>query len=447
MGKLLYRCQPPQCKAHPQWAKNAVIYEVNTRQFSPEGNFRGVADQLDRLKNLGVDLIWFMPVYPIGEERRKGSMGSYYSVRDYQAVNPEFGTFEEFKALVVRIHDLGMRVILDWIPNHTSRDAVWVTEHPDWYKWDEVKNEIETPWDWEDTAQLDYDNPEMRQGMVEAMQFWLRNTLIDGFRVDMAMLEPIEFWNETVPVLEKTLQQMRDGRELFMLAEAEGPQFHSVAFDATYAWELHHLLVDIAQGKVGNHPVSALRRKIVEYGLAYPADAYRLIFTSNHDENSWNKSEFDRFGLYVKQMAVLTYILPGMPLIYNGQEAGSTKQLPFFEKDCIEWEGLQTGEYTRFYQNLNELRHTHPALWSGEQGGDVYQIENTLPDRILALKRKVGERIVIALFNPTDQHADLEFHDADFNGTFHELGRQKLAELRSGAHFWIPPHGFFVYYR
>lgn len=443
MGQLLYRCQPPACKRHPEWAYDAVIYELNIRQFSTEGTFAAVFAQLPRLKDLGVDIIWFMPIYPIGKERKKGTLGSYYAVRDYCAVNPEFGSFDEFKTLVDKIHTLGMRVILDWVPNHTSRDAVWTTQHPDWYKYDPKSGEIATPYDWSDTAQLDYDNPEMRRGMTDAMLFWLRETAIDGFRVDMAMLEPIGFWNACVPELEDFMDSQSRG--LFMLAEAEGPEFHSVAFDATYSWDVHHLTVNIAQNKV-DRPAQALREKLMQEARAYPLDALRLRFTSNHDENTWSDSEFKRYGPSVKQMAALTYLLPGMPLIYNGQEAASERRLPFFEKDCVDWMGLG-GEWEDFYRELNALRHTHPALCGGAKGGDLFSMDNSLPDKVFAVKRKIGGSVVIGLFNFSGDHADLEFYDEDFDGEFSQVGSSERAILRSAKHFYLPPWGFFIYFK
>lgn len=442
MGQLLYRCQPPMCKRHPEWASRAVVYELNVRQFSPEGTFAAVREQLPRLQDLGVDVLWLMPIYPIGEERRKGSLGSYYSIRDYEAVNPEFGTFGEFKSLVDEVHNLGMRIILDWVPNHTSRDAVWIGQHPQWYKHDPDTGEIATPYDWTDTAQLNYDNPQMRRGMTEAMLFWLRETEIDGFRVDMAMLEPIEFWEACVPELEAFMGSQE--RELFMLAEAEGPEFHRVAFDATYSWDVHHLMVDIAQGKVQG-PAAALRGRLLQEAEAYPPDALRLRFTSNHDENSWNGSEFRRFGVSVRMMAALTYLLPGLPLIYNGQEAGSDRQLEFFDKDCIDWGGLN-GEWTALYRELNVLRHTYPALWGGIAGGDLYAMDNSLPDRVFAVKRRLEGGGVLGLFNLSGDHADFEVYDEDFNGEYRQVGSPEMAVLRSGTHFYLPPWGFFVYY-
>ncbi len=437
MGELLYRCQPEPCKHHPVWSRTAVIYELNVRQFSPEGNFAGVAAQLPRLRDLGVDLLWLMPIYPIGQEDRKGTLGSYYAIQDYCAVNPEFGTFDEFRQLVEQIHAHGLRVILDWVPNHTARDARWVGAHPDYYVMNPETGRPAVPFDWSDTAQLDYANPEMRRAMVGAMQFWLRETAIDGFRVDMAMLEPIDFWDTAIGALKKVRP------DLFMLAEAEGPHFHRQAFDVSYAWELHHRLVDIANGRAN---VQSLREMLRAESEAYPLDAFRMFFTSNHDENSWKGSEFDRFGPAVRTMAALTYFLPGIPLIYNGQEVASKQRLAFFDRDPIRWnEGDPS--YTLLYQRLNHLRHTHPALASGAAGGDLVSIDNSSPEQVFSAKRSLDGHTVIGLFNLSPDPIDLAFYDEEFDGEYSQLESPESALLRSGAHFYLPPWGFFLYSR
>lgn len=434
--QLLYPCQKPNGKNHPEWSYNAVIYELNTRQFSEEGNFRGVSRQLQRLKGLGVDIIWMMPIFPIGEDRRKGSLGSYYSIRDYKAVNPEFGTLDEFKDLVTEAHALGLKIILDWVPNHTSRDAVWTSQHPDWYEFDEVAGEIATPFDWSDTAKLDYANKDMCLEMINSMKFWLTDTGIDGFRVDMAMLEPIEFWNRCTPALEEVHP------DLFMLAEAEGPEFHERAFDASYAWDMHHLLVKIARGEAN---ADSMRERLRWEALHYPAEALRMQFTSNHDENSWSDTEFARMGAAAKQMAALTFILPGIPMIYNGQEVASNRKLEFFDKDLIEWNA--PNEFTRLYEDMCALRHSNPTLQSGGRGGNLWAIDNSEPWRIFAVKRTLGEHTVIGLFNFSNSGADVRFYDEDFNGTYKQIGSPLKAQLESDSNFYIAPHGFFVYYK
>lgn len=434
--KLLYPCQKTHGKKHPEWSYNAVIYELNTRQFSEDGNFKGVSRELKRLKGLGVDIIWMMPIFPIGMERRKGSLGSYYSIRDYRSVNPEFGTLEDFKELVLQAHILGLKIILDWVPNHTSRDAVWTVEHPDWYEHDATTGEIATPFDWTDTAKLDYTNQQMRQEMVDSMKFWLAETSIDGFRIDMAMLEPIDFWNWCTPQLEKVRA------DLFMLAEAEGTGFHDRAFDATYAWDMHHLFVKIARGEAN---ADTLRDRLHWESMHYPMEAFRMQFTSNHDENSWSDTEFVRMGRAAKQMAALTFILPGIPMLYNGQEVASNRKLNFFDKDLVKWNC--TNEYTQLYEEMCALRHANPALNSGERGGNLWAIDSSEQWRIFAVKRRVGERVVIALFNFSDTGADVRFYDDDFNGTYRQIGSPLDAQLKSDSNFFIPAYGYFIYYK
>mgnify|MGYP003227822814 CR=1 FL=1 len=273
---------------HPEWSYQAVIYEMNVRQLTREGTLRAAAAKLGFLRDMGIDAVWLMPVYPIGAEGRKGSLGSYYSIRDYCAVDPGLGTMGDFDAFVAEAHRLGMKVLLDWVANHTARDARWVGEKPaDWYERD-AAGAPAVPWDWTDTAKLNYANRDVWRAEADAMEFWVRRHAVDGFRCDMAMLVPVEFWNETARRLRKV------NPDLFLLAEAEEPYlFEAGAFDACYAWEMHHLMNDVAQQKVR---VTALRDYIYADRNRYPQSAMRLVFTSNHDENSWNGSEFSRLG-------------------------------------------------------------------------------------------------------------------------------------------------------
>ena len=258
---------------HPSWTRDAAIYEVNIRQFTPSGTFEEFETHLPRLKKLGVDILWLMPIHPIGVENRKGSLGSYYSVKDYLAVNPEYGTMEEFKALVEEIHDQGMYVILDWVANHCAWDNPLVTEHPDWFTKDSTGHMVPPVPDWSDVVDFNYDNPELRTWMIDALRFWVRETDIDGYRCDVAGMVPQEFWNEARAELDKI-------KPVFMLAEDENPAHHERAFDMTYSWELHHLLVRIAKGDTTAAALwTYFDRDIERYGN----DAYRMLFTDNHD--------------------------------------------------------------------------------------------------------------------------------------------------------------------
>ena len=313
---------------HPEWSYQAVIYEMNVRQLTREGTLRAAAAKLGFLRDMGIDAVWLMPVYPIGAEGRKGSLGSYYSIRDYCAVDPGLGTMGDFDAFVAEAHRLGMKVLLDWVANHTARDARWVGEKPaDWYERD-AAGAPAVPWDWTDTAKLNYANRDVWRAEADAMEFWVRRHAVDGFRCDMAMLVPVEFWNETARRLRKV------NPDLFLLAEAEEPYlFEAGAFDACYAWEMHHLMNDVAQQKVR---VTALRDYIYADRNRYPQSAMRLVFTSNHDENSWNGSEFTRMGDAREIMAAFTFVVPrGLPLVYTGQEIGYDHSFAFFDRDPI----------------------------------------------------------------------------------------------------------------
>ena len=363
---------------HPDWSSNAVIYEMNVRQYTPEGTFAAAAEELPRLQKLGVDVIWLMPIYPIGVDQRKGTLGSYYAISDYCAVNPEFGTMADFEDFLARAHDAGFKVILDWVANHTSPDAVWESGKPsDWYVRDSLGNTV-TQYDWTDIAELNYDNKDMREEMRRSMRFWL-DMGVDGFRCDMACEVPLDFWRETLPELR------REYPGTYYLAEGENPELHRDAFDASYAWELHHLLNDIAKGKKS---AADLKAYIGKDAAACPPEAFRLMFTSNHDENSWAGTEFERMGDAADVMALLTFLLPsGQPLIYTGQEIGYDHRFEFFEKDPVPaWEW---NERSDFYRSLVDMRHAHPALAAGEKGGAIEYLDTDAAD-VLVFSRSVS---------------------------------------------------------
>ena len=374
--------------AHPEWTYDSVMYEVNIRQFSPEGTFAGVEAQLPRLKDLGVDILWLMPMYEIGTEGRKGTLGSYYAISDYKKVNPEFGTMEDFEHLLAAAHDMGFKVILDWVANQTAPDNVWMTEKPDaFYERDSLGNAI-CEYDWTDTRSLNYDNQDVWFAQDDAMRFWLEKG-VDGFRCDAAGEVPAEFWKGILP------QMNADYPDIYLLAEAERDNLADPAetFDANYAWELHHLLNSLAQG---NKTVADLKDYIARDAARFPKNAYRLTFTSNHDENSWSGTEFEREGAAANACAVLCFTLPGsQPLIYTGQEIGLDRRLAFFEKDPItDW---SDNEYTVFWKRLVNLKHANPALAAGETGGPIKYFD--VPDGVIAFSRKVKGNEVIVMAN------------------------------------------------
>ena len=394
MKKLLILCLAAlslaACKktpsVHPDWTYNSVMYEVNIRQFSPEGTFAGVEEQLPRLKDLGVDILWLMPMYEIGTEGRKGTLGSYYAISDYKKVNPEFGTMEDFEHLLAKAHELGFKVILDWVANQTAPDNVWMTGKPaDFYERDSLGNAI-WEYDWTDTRSLNYENEEVWWAQDDAMRFWLEKG-VDGFRCDAAGEVPAEFWKGILPKMNK------DYPDIYLLAEAERDNLAdaSETFDANYAWELHHLLNSLAQGR---KTVADLKDYIARDAARFPKEAFRLTFTSNHDENSWSGTEFEREDAAANACAVLCFTLPGsQPLVYTGQEIGLSRRLAFFEKDPItDW---YPNEYTTFWKKLIELKHGNPALAAGEKGGPIEYID--APDGIIAFSRAVkGNKVVVA---------------------------------------------------
>src|SRR6056300_1065162 len=358
---------------------NAVIYEANIRQYSPQGSFEAFTNDLPKLKELGVDIIWLMPIYPISTTKSKGTLGSYYAVSDYQKVNSEFGTLEDVKRLIDTAHELDMYVVLDWVPNHTGWDHVWLTQHPDWYTKDENGNPTHpVGTDWTDTADLNYDNQDMRAQMLEDMKYWINETDIDGFRCDMAGMVPTDFW-------EHTIAQLRAMKPIFMLAEAWEPHLIQAGFDMVYGWETHHLSNDIANG---HKPIDDFRARMENVKQQYSNEAILMNFTSNHDENSWNGSVHERLGGAIETAAALMYTIAGMPLIYSGQEYDLDRRLLFFEKDSID---RTKGHMYDVYKKLGQLRKATKALDTGVEPASYQNIDNSANDKVLSFLREKAD--------------------------------------------------------
>ena len=397
---------------HPEWSYSAVLYELNIRQFTPEGTLNAAIERLPFLRSIGIDAIWLMPIYPIGVEGRKGTLGSYYSISDYKGVNPEFGTADDLRAFISAAHAMGIKVLLDWVANHTARDARWITERPtDWYERD-AEGVAKVPWDWTDTAKLNYANHDVWLGEIDAMRYWVEEFGVDGFRCDMAMLVPIEFWQEASEELHKIKS------DIFMLAEAEEDNLFDRAFNMSYQWNVHHIMVDIAKGA---RRVWDLRNAIHAERQRYPREAMRMSFTSNHDENSWSGSEQSRFGASLEVMTVLTFLMPStMPLIYTGQEVGYDHSFEFFERDAIPAEMYRENRTTELYRRLIALKHKERALDAGERGGDMIEIDNNAKDCMITFVREVDGSRVVAILNlsPYTIHAD--FNTGIYAGTYRD---------------------------
>lgn len=424
---------------HAQWSYSAVLYEMNIRQLTPEGTLRAAEKKLDFLREMGIDAIWLMPIYPIGEQGRKGSLGSYYSIRDYKAVNPEFGTMEDFDSFVAKAHSLGMKVLLDWVANHTARDAKWLHTKPaDWYE-READGTAKVPWDWTDTAKLNYSNHDVWRGQIDAMRFWIEQHAVDGFRCDMAMLVPIEFWQQATEVLRAIKP------DIFMLAEAEQQNLFDRAFDMCYAWEIHHLMCDIARGE---RRVWDLRNKLYANRENYPASAMRMMFTSNHDENSWSGSEFYRFGDAREVMTALSFVWEGaMPLIYTGQEVGYDHSFAFFDRDHIPAELYQPNDDTELYRRLIALKHSEAALQAGERGGRMIEIENNAKDCMMTFVREVGDSRVVAIMNLSPYTIHANYNNGIYAGEYTNAltGEKVLLPLHLEQD--IEPWGYTLLYK
>ena len=420
---------------HHEWSYGAVLYEMNVRQLTPEGTLRAAAARLEFLRDLGVDAVWLMPIYPIGEKNRKGTLGSYYSIRDYCAVNPELGTMDDFDDFVAEAHRLGMKVLMDWVANHTSRDARWIAGKPaSWYERD-ASGEPAVPWDWTDTAKLDYANRDVWEAQAAAMEFWIAWHAVDGFRCDMAMLVPIGFWQYAAARLRRVKP------DLFLLAEAEQRNlFDDGVFDACYGWEMHHLLNDVAQQRVR---VTALRDWLRADRGRYPRSAMRLAFTSNHDENSWNGSEFARMGAARGIMAAFTFVVPGgLPLIYTGQEVGYDHSFAFFDRDPIPAESYRANAYTEFYRRLTELRHANPALAAGGRGGDMVEISNNAEDCLMTFVREVPGNQVVAVMNLSPYAIETDYYTGIYAGMYTDALTGRPSELRGHV---VEPMGPWSY--
>ena len=430
-----YEPKPYVTLEHPAWTKNATIYQVNTRQFSEEGTFAAVQRELPRLKDLGVDILWLMPIHPIGEQNRKGTLGSPYSVRDYYGVNPEFGTLEDLKALVDAAHELDMYVILDWVANHTAWDNPLREQHPEWYDRDYKGDFRPTPWwDWSDIIDLDYSQPGVRQYMTEALKYWVREVGIDGYRCDVAGFVPVDFW-------ENARRELDAIRPVFMLAEWESRDLHASAFDATYAWSWYDAVRDIVNGRAG---LGQLFRYYSHRESAYPAEAFRMVGVSNHDKNAWEHTPMEAFGDAMDAVIVLSVVGDGIPMIYNGQEAGNEKQLAFFEKDPIAWREHPTG---KLYKQLFALKKSNTALWNGQWGAVMVRVWNSAPDDVLSFVRENDKDKVFAMMNLSPDEQVVTFSSGPFEGEYRDYFSGELLSVDDATELALEPWGYRVLVR
>ena len=408
-----------------EWAKCATIYEVNIRQYTPEGTFVAFQNHLPRLKEMGVDVLWFMPITSISEQVRKGSLGSYYACSSYTKVNPEFGSIVDFANLVEYAHSLGMKVIIDWVANHTGRGHEWMDLHPEWFSRDE-KGEFTERNGWDDVVDLNFSNNEMRKALIGAMQYWVRDIKIDGFRCDMAHLVPLDFWKEARKDVEII-------KPLYWLAECEEVNYHEV-FDTTYAWSLMHISEKLSKNQVKLNEVY----NVLHGYTQYPDGATKLLFTSNHDENSWNGTEYEKYGAAAKAWAIFTQTWKGISLIYSGQELPNLKRLKFFDKDQIDW--VEKPALHDFYKTLGELRKNHTAIIKG----DTYNLP-VQTDGVMAYLRQDEFSTVFVLLNLSNQHHKVQIAHEKLNGEFKNVFSGLSFDFNHSVPFELLAGDYFVY--
>ncbi|MEQ9426533.1 MAG: alpha-amylase family glycosyl hydrolase [Cyclobacteriaceae bacterium] len=422
---------PPQnALSFPEKAAPLTIYEVNIRQHTAEGTFNAFIEDLPNLQELGVGILWIMPIQKIGEKERKGPLGSYYAVADYKEVNQEFGTSEDFQRLVDSAHEMGMYVILDWVPNHTAWDHPWITSNPEYYTQNE-KGEIIYEADWTDIALLDHTNPDTRKAMIADMKFWVDEYGIDGFRQDHAGHEiPLYFWEEATEAVDPE-------DELLWLAEWDGARMH-LEFDATYAWELLHISNEVAKGeKTAQEMAEWIDKDIKEYGRK----ALRMTMITNHDENAWTGTVFERYGEGHQAFVTFIFTAYGIPMIYSGQEVGLDKRLKFFEKDTIDWSDPL--ELRPFYKKLVQLKRDNPALWAGEFGAMPEWIGDN--ENVIAFKRSQNDNTVIGLINLTRDEQQVTIDDASINGTQKDYFTGESVEINSQTALDLEPWQFLIF--
>lgn len=427
---LFFTCSFGQTQdGHPAWIMQGNIYEVNVRQFTNEGNLNAFAKHLDRLKDMGVQTVWFMPINPISLGDRKGSLGSYYAVSDYTALNPEFGTMADFKQVVQSIHARGMKVIIDWVPNHTGADHRWLVQQPDFFVKDS-NGKATMAVDWADTRQLNYKNPVLQDSMIAAMKYWVSRTDIDGFRCDVAWNVPADFWRKCIP-------QLKQMKNLFMLAEGDSAYLPQSGFDAVYPWHMFKMMEKVARGERPAFGLDSIRD---ESDRIYPTNTIQMYFTSNHDENSWNGADYKTFpGAVHAPFAVFSQTMAkSVPLIYGGQEEPVLRPLKFFDKDPMVF-----GKFERaaFYKTLLLLRQRNVALSADASFRKV----SVGDDRsVYAFVREKSGKKVLVILNFSGKPQSVAIKEKSLSGQAFNVFKSAKERLSNKA--WeLAPWGYAVY--
>jgi glycosidase len=409
------------------WGNGTNIYEVNVRQYTKEGTFKAFIEHIPRLHNMGVDILWLMPITPISVEKRQGTFGSYYAASSYTNIDPAYGTEDDFRELIKTAHFFGMKVIIDWVANHTGYDHQWTKEHADWYRKDEAGNFTEL-YGWVDVIDLNYEIPALREGMINAMKHWVRNFDIDGFRCDMARTVPVDFWIEARGECDAV-------KCLFWLAECEILNYHE-AFDLTYGWEVMRAFDKYFKDEIKFEEIKPL---LINYSQ-YPIGSRKLLFTSNHDENTYHGTEYEKYGASAKAMAVFSCTWPGIPLIYSGQEKPNYKRLEFFEKDFIDWEG--NVELHGFYKTLLTIRKKNRAL---QESASVLLLQTGSNSVLAYLCRRQHDKVLV-MMNLAKEAATFSIDHPALAGKYHDLFTGESVELKRTSTYTFQPGEYLVYH-
>lgn len=417
------------------WINNTNIYEVNLRQYTPAGTITDFAKELPRLRDMGVHTLWFMPITPIAQKKMKGTLGSYYACSDYTSVNPEFGTLDDFRNLVRQAHEMGFKIIIDWVANHTGWDHVWTKIHPEYFEHDPATNDFKVASGMDDIIELDFKNPALRKAMIDAMKFWITECNIDGFRCDLAFWVELDFWLEARAELEKT-------KTLFWLAESdpiEHPEYFQ-AFDACYTWAWMHKTEDFCKKQL---PLSTLDSVLKQYDSICGNTHIPLWFTTNHDENSWNGTEYEKYGDAAKALAVFSFTWNGMPMIYTGQELPNTKRLKFFDRDTVEWNGHY--QLHDFYKTLLALKTNSPALRTADAAVTTHLLTTSAQENVLAYLRKNGNSEVLVLLNLSNEKKLVEIDDAAVKGNYTDVFSKASSDFGGNKVLEMQPWEYLVF--
>lgn len=416
------------------WAATTNIYEVNTRQYTVEGTFNAFAKEIPRLKAMGVETLWFMPITPIAQKNKKGTLGSPYACSDYTSINPEFGTLDDFQKLVKEAHAQGMKVIIDWVANHTGWDHVWTKSNPDYYLKDSATGDFQIASGMDDIIELDYKNPALRKAMIDAMKYWVETCDIDGFRCDLAAWVEVDFWEEARP-------QVDSVKHLFWLGEfdeLDNPDYGKV-FDASYTWSWMHKTREFYQKGLSLPTLDSLLSRYNAIGDG----SMRAWFTSNHDENTWNGTEYEKYGDMAEALAVFSATWNGVPLLYNGQELPNLKRLEFFEKDVIQW----TGDYAKagFYKTLLNLKSSHPALRGGDPSVTTFRLQTSAPDQVMGYIRKNGGKEVLVVINFSKEKMSFTISDEIISGDWQNVFSSESKRVSQADQWSLEPWGWGVF--